>query len=141
MKSFTSENRSVLVDSCVLIAYFRTEEADHQIALDFINGLGKFFVNDYVISEVMTVLQLKENRETMKTAVEVLSKNKQVQILRLTWEEFAQTVEFMQKSSTEISFVDCSLLILARSRELLVGTFDKGLIATGKDVDMLDVGK
>jgi predicted nucleic acid-binding protein len=139
MKSSTSEARPILIDSCVLIAYFRKDETQHQIATDFINGLEKFFVNDYVISEVMTVLQLRESRETMKKAVEVLSRNKHVQILRLTWEEFAQTVDFMQKSSEEISFVDCSLLILGRSRELLVGTFDKALIATGKDVDMLDI--
>jgi len=139
MISSISKTTPILLDSNVIIAYFRTNESLHEIATKFIEGRENFLVSDYVISEVMTVLQLRESREIMKKAVEVLTQNKHVSILRLTWEELAQTVNFMQESSKEISFIDCSLLILARSRGLIVGTFDQDMIATGEDIDVVDL--
>lgn len=128
------EPKYTLVDTSVLISYFRAEERDHKNAQTFLEGLKHFLVTDYILMEFMTILQLREGRTPMKNAMEWITNNKEVDILRLTQEELGQTIELMQSCSKKISFADCSSLVLAKSRDLKVATLDKEMIKAGEEL-------
>lgn len=133
MRSFT-QNKTTLVDTSVLVAYFRKEEKDHDNSQAFLESLGRFSITDYILLEFMTVLQIREDRSAMKTAMEFLKGNKDVDILRLTQVELSETIQFMQNCSKEISFADASSLVIAKSRDFKVATLDKEMVKAGEEL-------
>ena len=133
MRSFT-QNKTTLVDTSVLVAYFRKEEKDHENSQAFLESLDRFSITDYILLEFMTVLQIREGRSAMKTAMEFLKGNKDVDILRLTQVELSETIHFMQNCSKEISFADASSLVIAKSRDFKVATLDKEMVKAGEEL-------
>lgn len=121
-----------LVDSSTLISLFRPEELAHLETQELIRAIPDFFISDYVLSEVLTVLRLKENEATVKRAAERLELNAAVRRLRLGHAEFEKTIDFFL-SQKKISFVDASLVVMAHERGLALITQDKQLLKIFKN--------
>lgn len=114
-----------IIDSSVLISYFRHEEENHQKACQFIDSLSDMVLSDYVLLEIATVLMIRENKNVAKKAIDFMTHNKDITIIRLNQNEFADTVSFFLNNKSSLSFVDISLLILKKHRQGNVYTFDK----------------
>lgn len=116
-----------LVDSNILIASLRASEDDHAKAVGFLENLSDFVITDYILSEVATVIRLKENLILAAKTIHLLTQNAQIHLLRLTDEELVETAAFFLTQKKEISFVDASLIIAAKNHNLTLATLDKNL--------------
>ena len=121
-----------LVDSSTLISLFRPEEPAHLETQELIRAIPDFFISDYVLSEVLTVLRIKESEVTVKKAAEKLELNVAVRRLCLGHAEFDNTIDFFL-SQKGISFVDASLVVMAHERGLALITQDKQLLKIFKN--------
>ena len=113
-----------LLDSNIIIAYFRTSELDHKSSHDFIQKLDTFSICDYTLLEVTTIMLLKESKSDVEKVLEFLQKNKDVAILRLSQIEMGEVLELFLKQKRKASFTDVSLMVLAKNRNLQLVTFD-----------------
>lgn len=118
---------SYLIDSCVLIAFFRKSEKNHAKARAFIKNLKKFYITDYVLLEVATVLQIKEGFSVAHQAITLITNNESVHVLRMTDRELVETTAFFLTQKQQISFTDASLAIIAKKNHFLLATLDKKL--------------
>ncbi|MFA6024067.1 MAG: PIN domain-containing protein [Candidatus Gracilibacteria bacterium] len=116
----------------MIIAYFRPAEDHHESACKFIDPLESFAIHDYVLSEVATVLQLREGHAVAKQAIDFLQSTEGLKFLRLSQEELEMTLDLFLKQNEKISFIDASLLILSRERDLTLVTLDQDLVKCGK---------
>lgn len=123
-----------LVDSSVLIASFRESEHDHKKAVQFLKTLEKFIITDYVLLEVATVLQIRESLSIATKAITLLTQNAHVTVSRLTDEELVETTAFFLTQKQKISFVDASLIVVAKNRQLTLATLDKNLAKAADDL-------
>ena len=116
----------LLVDSSVLIAYYHEGDSQHEKASSAMQGKNadRFLVNDCIIDEVATVLQIKAGREKAKLALDALLNTEAVVFQHTTEEEFFEIVEYFKSQKTKLSFTDCSIVLLARRSGAKVVTFD-----------------
>ena len=119
-----------ILDSNIIIALFRREEKDHETASRFFSTLKEFAISDHVLFEIGTILKKKEGQETTKKAIEFLVFNKNSRLLRLSAKEIEMSTQFFL-SENKISFVDASLLVMAKERNLSLATFDKEMSKAG----------
>ena len=70
---------------------------------------------------------MRESKIIAKKAMDILSNNQNIEILRLTSEELLKTLQAFQEQKTAFSFVDISLKVLAETRSARIITFDKKL--------------
>lgn len=122
----------ILIDTNVIVAFFRESELDHNRAREVLAPLEEFAISDYVLGEVLTVLQLREGKAMAQTALEYLTQTKTILLARLSQEELEMSMDFFSKQDEGLSFVDGSLLILSRERDYSLLTFDKALIESAK---------
>jgi len=116
-----------VVDSSIIIASFRKNEILHEKALELLNELTEFILLDYVLSEILTVLKMREGYNTMKQCLDFLSNNKNITISTLSNNEFHKTLQYFQNNPNKLSFVDTSLIIFSKSNNYKLCTFDKYL--------------
>ena len=117
-----------ILDSCVLIAYFRIEEEHHEESKKLINKATEIILNDYVLGEIYTVLMLRESLEIAKKALHWMVSNPKIRIERLTNTEVKEVVDFVQENKVKLSFVDISLLVMHKSGRGKLFSFDKELM-------------
>ena len=120
-----------LLDSNVLIALFRKDETNHQDVSTFFKEVTSFAITDHVLSEVATILKIKEGVKIAKKAMELLIKNKDVLLLQLNPAEIEGSSKLFLKSP-KISFVDASLIVLAKDRDFELVTLDKAMVKAAK---------
>jgi len=116
-----------LADSNVFIAYFRLNEAIHKKARKLISSLDEIIINDYVLSEIYTVLMLRESYDIAHQALMWITRNPKIRIERLTNKEIKSIVSFIEKNTTKLSFVDISLLVMSKNRNYQLLSFDRDL--------------
>ena len=75
---------SFLVDSSVLVAFFRQKDCFHGQAVKWLETQRNFLISDYVLLEVSTVLQIKEGHKAALEALNFLIFNKDIEVLKLT---------------------------------------------------------
>jgi len=85
---------------------------------------SKLYLSNFVLTELITVLSKKENQ---KVALQVLSKFKNWhRLIDLSKNQYEDTLNLFElQKNKNISFVDCSNVILAREYGAKVLSFDK----------------
>lgn len=116
-----------LLDSSVIVGLFRVNDTCHQKALRIFFQNDDFVVSDYVISEVLTVLKIKENFELAQKCADFLTSTDGIKIHETQPELFWSAMNFFQKSKNKLSFTDTLLLLLSRENRIPLVTFDKEL--------------
>lgn len=122
----------ILLDTNILVALFRSSELDHARAKELVEPLEEFAISDYVLGEILTVLQLREGKAIAEQALDYLTLTKTVLLVRLSQEELEMSCNFFKKQNEDLSFTDVSLLILSRERNYSLATLDKDLIKAAK---------
>lgn len=115
-----------ILDSSVIIALFRKNEKLHKKALQLIlDDDGIFVVPDYVLSEVLTVLKMREGLEVMKNCLDFLENSEDFKIYYTDKLIFGKAVERLRNTDNNLSFVDTLLLELSNLENLDLLSFDK----------------
>ncbi len=118
----------LILDSCVLIAYFRREDQHFEESKKIINETSKIILNDYILGEIYTVLILRESLQIAQEALTWIVSNPKIEVQRLNEEELKEVVFFLQKTKTKLSFVDVSLLVMHKNEKGKLFSFDKDLM-------------
>lgn len=120
-----------ILDSSVIIAFFRRNESLHESAVDIFMQKEKFLVLDYVLAEVLTVLKLREGFDVAKDCAEFLNNVSDVEIFHTNADVFNAASDFFVRNRNQLSFIDTLLLTFARSEKFELVTFDKELKKMG----------
>lgn len=121
-----------LLDSSVIVAFFREDEFDHVRAARLFRSDEDYVLTDYVLAEVATVLKLREGFEMAKKALEFLVSIDGIKIYETQPELFWSAMNFFQKNKNRLSFTDTLLLILSRENRIPLVTFDRELAKMAK---------
>jgi predicted nucleic acid-binding protein len=116
-----------LFDSNILIALFKEDDANHKNALDIIHSIENFYISEYSLVEVSTVLLFKASKDIATKAMKYMSDNKNIIISRFTNEELLEICRIFPYDK-KLSFVDFCLIKLAKNKKLELLSFDKDLM-------------
>ncbi|MBI5794671.1 type II toxin-antitoxin system VapC family toxin [Candidatus Uhrbacteria bacterium] len=116
-----------ILDSNIWIALFHKEDSQHLKAQALMKKLTMPIVlPEYVLLEVCTVLRIRADQNHVRTFVEVVSDNRDIEILPSTPELLRSTITRLQSlKTTPLSFTDVALLLL--SKTFMIETFDRHL--------------
>lgn len=121
----------VILDTSFLFALFVEQDTAHQKALHLAKSLNQesAFCSFLVFQELMTLMMSKLSAvSASKIGADILAQDSGIQILKIDQEYFEETVDLFESLAPhKLSFVDVSLLILAKNLEAKVLTFDQGL--------------
>jgi len=123
----------IVLDSSFLVAYHNSTDAHHDAAAEvmtrFLDGeWGRGLLLEYVFLEVVTVLVARRGPRVASEAAEVLLGARELEFVPCS-ELFVDAVEtFRRQKKTRLSFVDATIVNLARDRtDGRVATFDREL--------------
>ena len=122
----------ILLDSSVIIALFRSQERFHPEAKSIIKNEESFLLLDFVLSEVLTVIKMREGFEIASQCQKFLLNFDKIQFLYTAPEDFEDAQHFFSTHKNKLSFVDTLLIVLARKKNLILATFDQDLGKTYK---------
>lgn len=116
-----------ILDSNIWIAFFNKNDNQHRKAsLIFSKIKDEILISEYIVLEVCTVLAIRVNKKIADNFLEIVLHNQDVQILPSSSDFFHKSIKnFLDYKHKDLSFVDISLLNLAKNYKLL--TFDKKL--------------
>lgn len=117
----------IILDSSVIVAFFRPLETLHENAKNVINSADHCMIPDYVLAESLTIIKIKKGFEAMKNCGYFLVNNEHFTIRTTTSLEFQNTLQFFTEHENNLSFVDTLLVILNQQEQVPVETFDKDL--------------
>ncbi len=117
----------ILLDSSVVIAAFRQNEKMHNEAIDIIKKSWKIIILDYILSEILTVLKMRESHGIAVKCLDFLNNNNNIDILKVSDLEFDRSLNFFETNNNKLSFVDILLLEVKKYRNIKLATFDKDL--------------
>jgi len=117
----------VILDSCVLIAYFRENELNHDEAVKIMEQSRKIIINDYVLGEIYTVIMLRDSQTKAKEVLNWIIRDPLIQTERLLKQELDEVIDTLNQNNAKLSFVDVSLVVQAKSLNCELITFDKKL--------------
>jgi len=118
----------ILLDSSIIIASFRQNELKHKDAIDIIKNSWKILIIDFILSEILTVLKMRESHEITISCLDFLRNNSDIEISRVTDIEFNLTISLFEQNNNKLSFVDLLLVVVKHQRDLKIATFDKELV-------------
>jgi predicted nucleic acid-binding protein len=118
----------MIIDSNIFISLFRKHELLHDKAKKLFFDLNEIIITDEILGEVYTVILMKENYKVAREILYFLLNESKIKILSLSEKEKTDIRCFLLKNNTKLSFVDVSLLIFSKSRNLELKTFDKDLV-------------
>jgi len=126
----------IYLDTSFLISWLIKDDLHHKKALDIVGEIQEdVFVTLDVLKEFLTVVTYKSSSEAALALFDIIYSGKFVQIVQETSEGFEETIETHRSLRYhKFSYVDCSLIAVARTMQCKVLTFDKEL---GKAVESL----
>ncbi len=121
----------MIVDTSVFIAAYDERDPKRLKALEMIKEAekGKMFVSDYIINETATVALRKIGLEKTRKIVDTLMNSEKIIVGYTTQEDFGHIIEIFKNQSDNLSFVDCSIIWMAKTLNQEVASFDNNLLA------------
>lgn len=117
-----------ILDSSVIIAFFRKNEKDHVKAVDIFLKNDDFLIPECVVSEVLTVLKMREGFEVARKSADFLMHTEGLEIRTLDFDIFFRALDFFTRGKNKLSFVDTLLLVFSKLNRVPLITFDKELL-------------
>ncbi len=115
----------IVLDSCVWIALINEQDNQHQKAKEVFQkiNLHELKIYDYIYVEILTVLQLRINKEACQKFILMIAEMS-LEINMMEKEMFLKTNEIFLMQEKKLSFVDCFLVGLENCQVI---TFDQDL--------------
>lgn len=118
----------ILVDSCVLIAAFKQWEVHENHAINLLKSGKRIWVMDYVISETMTVIQMRESHDAMKKCIQYITIHPYIEIIKTSPMIYNHSLQSMVSHVSKLSFVDWLLVTNNALEWYDVITYDKQIL-------------
>jgi len=116
---------ATLLDSSVWVALYLDNDTQHDKAKHFFSRLtGRLYLTYGVVSEVATILTYKHSKAQADLFLDFVTQNSEIVWLESPTNE---DVKYFQTISVRISFIDASLVRLAKALQVPLITFDKQL--------------
>jgi len=128
------KNRAVFIDANIFVALYNKSDSLHNRATELWTVLrgahAKLVTSDMVLSEALTVLRLRAGQKhAVIFGKIVFSKSHSLKIVYMNENSMKRSYRLFQKvTKKDISFVDCSVLTLAKMYKLKIASFDKTLL-------------
>ncbi len=116
-----------ILDSSVIISIFRKQEKNHKKALKIFTSDQKFLIPEYVITEVLTVLKMREGLNTANKCYDFISNTKDIEIEPIENIVFNKALTYFSQNKNNLSFIDTILLVLSKENQIELISFDKDL--------------
>lgn len=137
-RSHNSNAATILVDTDVLVAGVKDDDAHHSRVKDIFHALERrpviFLTSNYVFSEALTVVSQRINHETAITLGKTIQSPQSPFQMKWITEELAERAFkiFMQQTSKNVSFVDCTNMALLDYFKMdYIFSFDQAYITNG----------
>ncbi len=121
----------IVLDTSIIISFFDVEDVFHDAAVEkfemFEKKKKRILITDYILNEAVTVMLRKRGLNNSKLLLEFLLEYKNMEIFHIDADGFMEVVGTFRNQDSKLSFVDCSLLWLARYYGFKIETFDKDL--------------
>lgn len=116
-----------ILDSNIWISFLYDPDSQHAQARDVIKEVAKpILIPEYIFGEVCTVLAQRGGKVLADRFIDAVSDNTDIMLLPFENDEFYKTTKlFRTYAKRDLSFVDMSLVLLARTFQ--VTTFDAKL--------------
>lgn len=116
-----------ILDSSVVIALFKIDDAHHEKAKEIFFDADDFIIPNYILVEVLSILKMKGGIEAVEKCLQFLYNSEGVDIHEIHPETFDEAVTYFTKHKNNLSFTDVLLLILSQKTKISLITFDKEL--------------
>lgn len=116
---------TAIFDTNVWVALFNEIDAHHEKAMQLYTENPLILIPEYVILETTTVLQIRASKPKADLFVKMINATSGLEILHSSTHLFQQTLIMFTSQAQKLSFVDCALLVLAKTHT--VYTFDEAL--------------
>lgn len=117
----------VILDSSVVIAYFRKNELDHKRAEEIFSKNEILIIPDVVLIEVLTIIKMKEGYERAGQVVDFLLNCEGIMIVPTDEDIFMSAIGHFISHDNHLSLVDTQLFKFAKEEQISLITFDKEL--------------
>lgn len=120
----------IIVDSSFLIAFFNPSDTQHQNAIQdmkrYDNNKEEFLITEHVLSEIATVLLYKNGLEAATIFLDFAQEKCKLQI----WDKGDRlaTLEYFKDQKYELSYIDASIIYLAKFLGLSVACYDHNIL-------------
>lgn len=117
----------VILDSSIIIAYFRKNELDHKKAEGIFDAHETLIIPDIVVTEVLTIIKMKEGYERAGQVVDFLLNCEGIMIVPTDEDIFMSAIGHFISHDNRLSLVDTQLFKFAKEEQIPLITFDKEL--------------
>lgn len=122
----------ILLDTSVIISFFNEEDVLHAKAVEKFTEFEKegrnLAVSSYILNEAATVMLRKGGLERAKRTLDFLMDYERLEIFHVDEQGFFETVAAFRAQDDGLSFVDCSIVWMAKAHGFEIATFDKNLL-------------
>ncbi len=119
----------MIVDTSVFISFYHETDVNHKKAIEVLgNNQNRILISDYILNEVISVSLRKMGLERAKYILEIIIDQELVSVKHTSESEFYEILEIFKNQNDKLSFVDCSIILLAKIHGQNVVSFDKNLV-------------
>ncbi len=120
----------IVLDTSFLVALFNDEDSFHSKALsDFVEVENEIqLISDYIALETATVLRNKKGLSAAVSFLNGIQATKKIEIHHFDTSEFQLISKIFKEQVEQISFIDASVIYLAKQTNSTVATYDKGIL-------------
>ena len=122
----------ILLDTSVIISFFNEEDVLHGKAVEKFAEFEKegrnLAVSSYILNEAATIMLRKGGLERAKKMLDFLVDYERLEVFHVDGEGFFEVVAAFKAQDDGLSFVDCSIVWMAKAHAFEVATFDKNLL-------------
>ncbi len=122
----------ILLDSSAILALFNEEDMFHEQSVkmfkEYENSERSLAISDYILNECLTVMLRKKDLSKSKQMLDSLLNYENLELFHLNEDGFMATIEEFKNQDNGLSFIDCSILWIAKKNGFQVATFDKDLL-------------
>jgi len=121
----------LLLDTSLLIAFFNDKDVFHSKAVEKFKEFEKqrrnLAISNYILNEAITVMLRRRNLQMSKQMLKFLLNYDKVEVFHVDEKGFFDIIEVFNNQKDTLSFVDCSIVWMAKKHGFAVATFDKNL--------------
>ena len=122
----------MIVDTSFLYAFYNEEDPFHKEAMKILKeSISKrvvFILPEYVLGETATLLLYRRNLDESIKFIDAMKSTEFVEIFNFSPKDLDGIIEIYKKQKHQLSFVDTSVVYLAKIFDSKVATFDRNIV-------------
>lgn len=119
----------MIVDTSFLYAYYNSDDTHHNEAMNKLKEFnGTLIISDYILGEMLTLFLYKKSLAAAHLFIETVYDNEAFEVIHFSPLDFQSILETFKSQKRQLSFIDASVVYLAKTMNLDVLTFDQNIL-------------